>query len=181
MTAFKKKYAGERRQAMFRAHFEHDITYSEISRRAATGQLVPGDPFTIPPQYVGELCRQERDRRAGQFSSPLADKPHRDAVEDLRRRAIGIADYMSTDMLAIARKHPERVDPKRAQELARLVTYISSIPAASGEPTAAAEPRKPADRIRGKMGALLAAAQAETQNGEGPRDGGPSEDSAAAD
>jgi hypothetical protein len=179
MPPFKKKYAGERRQAMFKAHFDDEITYSEISRMAAAGQLIPGDSFTIPPQYVGELCRAERERRAGQFVTPLAAMPHRDAVEELRRRALGIADYLSTDAMAIARKTPAKLDVKRAQELAKLVTFVSTIPARNEDaplaPGKTVDGKRPSgEKIRGRMGALLAAAQAEAQNGEGPPDDGPS-------
>lgn len=185
MARFEKKYAGERRQAMFRAHFEHDITYAEIARRAKSGELVKDDPFDIPPQYVGELCRAEKDRRAGRYDSPLAEKPHRDSIEQLRRGCIGAADDLLTDYRAMTRKKPGQADPKRLAEIIKMVLLAASIPAPNEEaplaPGQQKDGKRPSgERIRhGETGALLRAMQDEAKNGESPAETGLSEAAAS--
>jgi hypothetical protein len=114
---FERRYAGEQRQAIFRARFELAMTYQEIERRAASGELVEGQPFPISWQVIGNLCRQEERRRRGRFDSKLADMPHRDAIEELRRAALGVAEDLMVDLRAISEKRPRDVDPKRLQEL----------------------------------------------------------------
>lgn len=128
MPKFEKKYAGERRTAIFRARFELDQTYKAISQQARTGELVPGDKFEIPPEYVGKLCREEEKRRAGRFTSPLADKPHRDAIEELRRGLIAAAEDMLSDFRSIARKTPAKADPVRGRQIVAMVREASSLP-----------------------------------------------------
>jgi len=154
---FQAKYAGQRRQEIFRARFELGLPYEEIARRAREGELIFSDPFEISWQYVGNLCRAEEKRRAGRFDSKLADKPHRDAVEELRRGCIGVAEDILIDLRATSQKHPERADPKRLQEAIKAVALAASIPARD-------EPAPPA-KGPGIKAPATPQARAETFNG----------------
>jgi hypothetical protein len=144
---FQAKYAGQRRQEIFRARFELGLPYEEIARRAREGELIFSDPFEISWQYVGNLCRGEEKRRAGRFDSRLADMPHRDAVEELRRGAIGVAEDILVDLRATSQKHPERADPKRLQEAIKAIALASSIPARHEPAPAAKLPKIHAPRV----------------------------------
>jgi hypothetical protein len=141
---FERRYAGEQRQAIFRARFELAMTYQEIERRAASGELIEGQPFPISWQVIGNLCRQEERRRRGRFDSKLADMPHRDAIEELRRAALGVAEDLMVDLRAISEKRPRDVDPKRLQELIKATSLAASLPSRD-EPAPA--PRVPNDRL----------------------------------
>jgi hypothetical protein len=103
-------------------------TYPRIVELAAKGEIVAGDPFEIPAEYVGDLCRREEKRRAGRYSSPVADKPHRDAIEELRRGLMSAADDMLTDFRAVAKRTPAKADPERGRQIARLLREASAIP-----------------------------------------------------
>jgi hypothetical protein len=89
------------------------------------------------------------------------------------------ASYAGPSGSAAPASSPAKLDVKRAQELAKLVTFVSTIPARNEDaplaPGKTVDGKRPSgEKIRGRMGALLAAAQAEAQNGEGPPDDGPS-------
>lgn len=170
LAKFEKKYAGERRTAIYRARFELGLTYKEIARRAKAGELLADDPFEISAEYLGSLCRDEEHRRAGRFSSPLADKPHRDAIEDLRRGLIAAADDLLSDWRATCKKKPGSADPGRGREIARLIREAAAIPAQKQE-----TPEKPGAKTNGHQnegptrhgtaGALLNAMRSTTQSG----------------
>jgi hypothetical protein len=129
---FVKKYAGAQRQAIFKARFEHHLSYTEIARRAVSGELTPGEPWQINWQYIGKLCREEEHRRAGRFTSNLAKMPHRDAIEELRRGCIGVAEDLMTDLRAISSRKPRDLDPKRLQEAIKAVALAAGVAAFFG-------------------------------------------------
>jgi hypothetical protein len=143
---FVKKYAGAQRQAIFKARFEHHLSYTEIARRAVTGELTPGEPWQINWQYIGKLCREEEHRRAGRFTSNLANMPHRDAIEELRRGCIGVAEDLMTDLRAISSRKPRDLDPKRLQEAIKAVALAAAIPARDERAPA----KTPATPVRGR-------------------------------
>jgi hypothetical protein len=105
---------------------------------------VEGQPFPISWQVIGNLCRQEERRRRGRFDSKLADMPHRDAIEELRRAALGVAEDLMVDLRAISEKRPRDVDPKRLQELIKATSLAASLPSRD-EPAPA--PRVPSERL----------------------------------
>jgi hypothetical protein len=146
---FERKYAGNQRKAIFRARFEYDLAYTEIEKRAKNGTLIPGEPFDIGWQTIGNLCRKEGERRRGRFDSKLADIPHRDAIEELRRAALGVAEDLMVDMRATSQKKPGDVDPKRLQELIKATNLAASLPTRT---EAAPAPKLPVDRDRAGAG-----------------------------
>lgn len=124
MPAFQRKVTAEQRKAIFQARFEHGHTYAEVHRRATEGELDCGK-VDVSLDYIGRLCRNEEKRRALRFRSPLADRPHRDAIEELRRGLIAAGDDMLTELRG--RKAKDQ-DPERARQIARLVREASAIP-----------------------------------------------------
>lgn len=171
MAKFRRKYTTDQRKAIFAARFDRGETYAHIAKLAATGELIPGQPFTIGPEYLGEICREQEARRVGKVESPLADKPHRDAVEVLRRRMISVADNLSDDLEKLASKKPDKVDPERARQVARLLREVASIPSPKEEtPRApgsnAGGQRQDSQTRGGAAGALLAAHRATTRQSQ---------------
>jgi hypothetical protein len=140
---FERRYAGNQRKAVFKARFELDLAYVEIERRARNGTLIPGEPFDIGWQVIGNLCRKEAERRRGRFDSKLADIPHRDAIEELRRAALGVAEDLMVDMRATSQKKPGDVDPKRLQELIKATSLAASLPTRTEQ---APQPKLPSDK-----------------------------------
>jgi hypothetical protein len=172
MAPFERKLTAPRRKAIFTARLEHNVQLKEIVRRAKTGELIPGDPFDITLEYVSRLCVQEQRRRAGRYESPLADKPHRDAVELLRRGCIGVADMIVTEMLETGRKRPKDLDPKRLQEAIKAATMAAALPAPNEDaPLAPGQTRdgkrSSGERVRGgETGALMRALRDGARNGD---------------
>jgi hypothetical protein len=143
MAAFERKYAGERLRAILAARFDKGLSFPEISKRAKAGELVPDDPFEISTGYLGKLCAREAKARELRFTSPLADKPHRDAIEELRRGLVAAADDMLTDYRNVAKKTPAKADPGRGREIARLIREAAAIPAQKED-----TPPKPLARVK---------------------------------
>jgi hypothetical protein len=173
-------YTHARKRAIFKARFEWDWGYQEIETSAVKGELIPGDPFPAKWQRIGKLCREEEARRRGKYDSQLAEKPHRDAIEVLRRAVIGVADHLLTDLM---NTKACEVDPKRLQEAIKAVTLAASIPAPNEEAPLAPGQQKDGKRPSGervRTGTLLAAMRQETRNGESPTEAGLSESAGAA-
>lgn len=175
MRPFEKKYTPTRLQAVYRARFEQRMTLKRIMAKAAAGELVPGDPFTCEITYLSRLCAAEERRRTGRYESPVADKPHRDAIEQLRRGCITLADRLLTDLEA--RKPKDHLDARaraRAlQEAIRAVTMASAMPARNEDAPLAPGKQKngvrPSGRVYGGgVGALLEAARGEAASIPGP-------------
>jgi hypothetical protein len=55
--------------------------------------------------------------------------PHRDAIEELRRGCIGVAEDLMTDLRAVSSRKPRDLDPKRLQEAIKAVALAAAIPA----------------------------------------------------
>jgi hypothetical protein len=146
MAAFERKYAGERLRAILAARFDKGLSFPEISKRAKAGELVPDDPFEISTGYLGKLCAREAKARELRFTSPLAEKPHRDAIEELRRGLVAAADDMLTDYRNVAKKTPAKADPGRGREIARLIREAAAIPAQKED-----TPEKPGHKTNGKQ------------------------------
>jgi hypothetical protein len=145
MAAFERKYAGERLRAILAARFDKGLSFPEISKRAKAGELVPDDPFEISTGYLGKLCAREAKARELRFTSPLAEKPHRDAIEELRRGLVAAADDMLTDYRNVAKKTPAKADPGRGREIARLIREAAAIPAMRED-----TPQKPGHKTNGQ-------------------------------
>jgi hypothetical protein len=166
MAPFDRKYSPTRMKAIYRARFELGYSYPEIAKKAQAGEIVAGDPFEIGAYYVGECCRKEEKRRALRFTSPLADKPHRDAIEELRRGLIAAADDMLTELRG---RKPANVDPERARQIARLVREASAIPIPKADIPAKPGQHREGHREggitrSGQAGSLLAAHRGVSRN-----------------
>src|SRR5690349_4839133 len=106
MAPFERRYDAAKRRAIYEARFVKGLSYKRIARAAADGDLADVGAFEIGEYYIGELCRKEEKRRAGKTESALAEKPHRDAIEVLRRRLIAAADAMANEYERSATKSP---------------------------------------------------------------------------
>ena len=74
-----------------------------------------------------DLASQFR-RRAGRAAS-LADEPHRDAIEKLRRRAVGAADGLLDSYEDELRRRPGKAEPERLRQIVRVIREAAALPA----------------------------------------------------
>lgn len=184
MAPFERKYSAAAIQAIHDARFARNLTYKRIQSLARTGELVPGEQFDISTEYIGELCRKENQRRAGKVESRLADRPHKDAIEVLRRRMISAADSISKHYDELAAKNPAKVDVARGREITRLVREAIALPGPKDE-----TPNAPGTKVNGhqnegptrsgEAGSLLNAMRA--HNTEPNRGAEPARDDATED
>jgi hypothetical protein len=114
MPAFDEKFSDEQRDAAAHARVELGMTYRRIVELAADGQLEHRgrkvDPFKISPEYVKDLANKLVRQRAGKAPSKLADRPHHDAVEILRRRTVACADALLEEYEKTLRKRPQEAE-----------------------------------------------------------------------
>jgi hypothetical protein len=162
MKAFQRKYSATKIHAIHEARFAKNLSYRQIVNLAKTGELVAGEPFDIGIEYVGELCRAENKRRAGKVESALADKPHRDAIEILRRRLISTADSMVRYYEEQAKKKPQDFDAAKFRQVIACAREAASLPAPKEDkppaPGQSQDGRRRDEQTRtGPAGALLAA------------------------
>lgn len=167
---FKRVHSDARRHAVTIARVDKHWPISRILAAAAAGDLVPGDPFKITAGYVSELARREVERRAKTEESPLANAPHRDAVETLRRRCVSSADKLLTSFDRILDKDPEKADPERLRQIVRVVREAAALPERKDETprapgSAQGGPRTEQASRHGEAGRLIAAMRQADTNG----------------
>jgi hypothetical protein len=159
MPAFDEKFCDEQRDAAAHARVELGMTYRRIVELAADGQLEHRgrkvDPFKISPEYVKDLANKLVRQRAGKTPSKLADRPHHDAVEILRRRTVACADALLEEYEKTLRKRPQEAEPKRLREIVDLIRYLSQLSPAQRATSTATRDEKAPDPRRGSVGVLL--------------------------
>ena len=143
--AFNEKYSHEQRDAMAQAHVDLGLTAKRVVDMAAAGELsLNGQrlpPFQATASTVRDKARQLRRRRAGQTSSRLADQPHRDAVETLRRRLVSAADVALTRLERDLAKPKLKPDVEQLRQIARAGREIAALPGRD-------DPRPPAPGLK---------------------------------
>jgi hypothetical protein len=97
VSHFQRIYTDEQKAAVAEAFEDRRIRpATRVADLAKAGELrYQGemlDPFNIEAPTVRHEARMLRKRRAGQLTSKLSDVPARDAVEQLRRRMVNLAD-----------------------------------------------------------------------------------------
>jgi hypothetical protein len=191
----------EQRDTVARARADYRLPGPDIVRRAAAGELKTPEgkvlePFTVTPEYARSLGAALVRERMGRKTTALSQVPPRDAVEALRIRLVNLAD---SAVNALERQRPAKLDLQRMDQAAKLVTTIARIPGPKEPPPANPESKGP-DRpgrvspgttagglMRGTLGkAHTSSAGARTNqsgedpgvsgNGDGPHDGGPSDE-----
>jgi hypothetical protein len=103
-----------------------------VAEHAATGRLVDRSgntvaPFEVPEDTVRTLARDERRARLGERSTALQDMPHRDAIEQLRRRLLAVADHELT-WLERQQANGKLVNMERVRQIARTIREAASLP-----------------------------------------------------
>lgn len=158
-----RKYTDEQREAVAVARVDGGRTAQRVAEMAAAGELMHrGEqlaPFTIPANTVYDFARKLERARRGENVSKVAELPHRDALEVLRRRLVNVGDSIVAALEKQAAKDPANVDLERLRQAGRVVVELGRIPAAT-EPrpsaqTKAADGRRDAPTRGGPAGALL--------------------------
>lgn len=160
---FDEKLTDDQREAAALRYIDTEDTGREVARKAAAGELtLRGEPvpaFEIAPSYAAQLGIKMRNKRTGKAATKVADMPHRDAIEVLRRRLVSVGDSVVAALEKQAEKEPTKVDLERLRQAGRVVVELGRIPAAT-EPqqsaqTKAADGRRMAPTSGGLAGALV--------------------------
>lgn len=139
MGNFQRKWTPEQHEAMASARLDRRMTYKRITELARAGELSAPDggklePFAPPLSTVASIARDAKKRRMGEQVSELAQLPHRDAIDALRRRFLSACDAMLKDW----EKMPAaKRDPERLRQIVRCAREAQALPDR-------AEPAKPA-------------------------------------
>jgi hypothetical protein len=185
------KYTDEQKEACALARIDGGRTARRVAEMAAAGELrLKGEPvgvFDISPNYVNQLGQKLKRDRSGKTASKVAELPHHDGVEVMRRRLMAGADLMMAAWEKAAEKHPEKADTERHRQITRCVLEASKLPGPGDPRTTPHTAIDPATGKRGTetrgglAGALLkdhrAEAAQETQhhtNGDGDSGAAPS-------
>jgi hypothetical protein len=168
-TAWEAVYTQQQRDAVAYAYEDRRIRPAKrVVTLAAAGELELNgtllDPFEVNEDSVRHYARVLRKERAGQVTSQLSDQAPRDAVEQLRRRLVNVADAELKRQERAARK--DGADSEKLRQIARAVREIAALPGpndpAPPAPGAKAAGQRTGGETRGGIaGPLLAAHRAE--------------------
>lgn len=136
MPAFTRKWPEETYEACFAHKRRHGLSMEATAKAAAAGEIPGLEPTPIPVKTLYSHKREMDAKELGRIASPIAEKPARDAVEELRRRIVSAADGM---LRVEERRAPEKRSAKRLSEIAQLVKMAAAIP----------DQREPAPRLPG--------------------------------
>jgi len=129
------KFTAEQKEAAALARVDGHRTARRVAEMAAAGELTHrGEPvgaFDISSNYVNQLGERLKRTRRGETVSKLAEMPHRDAIEVLRRRLVSVGDAVLTALEKQAEKEPAKLDLERLRQAGRVVVELGKIPAAT--------------------------------------------------
>jgi hypothetical protein len=142
-----ERWTDEQRAAVAIAVVERGLSASTAAALAAAGDLKGADgnrlePFPMPATSVRTYVARYRRKRAGGIDSPLAELPHRDAVEQVRRR---FANVIAAELEHLERQKAGTRDLERLRQLKRAAREWAALPDRT-EP----RPVKPGARADGK-------------------------------
>lgn len=126
-------YSRDQREALAAAYGETDTTAADVVALAANGTLRHPDgvtlaPFTVPENTVRSVARREAAREAARKPEPtIADLPHRDAVEQLRRRLARVID-IEVERLEGEMAEGQRATGEQLRQMARAMRELAAIP-----------------------------------------------------
>lgn len=149
MPPWTPKYSDDEKAACVAAYLDRGIRPARrIAELGARGELQHNGrnlpAFTIDAQYISHLCGIERRKRAGRTQSRVADKPHRDAIDILRKRCIAAADALLADYEKQVKRKPETASVKRLMDILAVLTRAAAMPT-KDDP----RPATPGQRIPG--------------------------------
>ena len=133
MGLIQPKYTDTQRDAVRRAGLDLAMRPKEIQDAAKAGRLTwdgaPVPAFEIPASTAYSIVREERRKRDGRTRSQLLQRPHVDAVEELRRRMVAVADHETARMVDVQRKKPnDPLDGEHFRRLCRGLRELASLP-----------------------------------------------------
>lgn len=172
--AFTARLSRDQRDAAAHARVDGGMSAPAVARAAKAGTLeLRGrtlEPFTISASYVADLGTRLRRERRGKATG-IAEEPHRDAIEHLRRRLVVVADE---ELREEERKRPSKRDLGKLREITRCVREAAALPGPR-DPRPAKPGHGPLDERTSSTtrspntlaGGILAAHRAAPQNGEG--------------
>jgi hypothetical protein len=142
-----ERWTDEQRSAVAVAVVERGLSAATVAALAAAGDLKGADgnrlePFPMPATSVRTYVARYRKKRAGGVDSPLAELPHRDAVEQVRRR---FANVIAAELEHLEAQKAGKRDLERLRQLKRAAREWAALPDRT-EP----RPVKPGARAEGK-------------------------------
>lgn len=132
-SPFETKYTDEQRDALAHTYEDRRIRPARlVVQLAADGQLEwkgqKLEPFHTTENTVRSLADQLRKSRAGTRSSDLATIPHKDAIEQLRRRLVAAADHILAAEERALKTDPRKTEPERLRQIVRVVREAAALP-----------------------------------------------------
>jgi hypothetical protein len=133
VARFEQRYTAAQKEAAVHASVDRGIPGNRILQMAAAGELRDqrGDPvprFTMPLPTLRSYAHEERKRRRGDTKRPVAQLPHRDAIEQLRSRIVVLADTELERLEKQQRKGTTKLDLQRASQVLRLIREAAALP-----------------------------------------------------
>lgn len=133
MSPWDRKYSDDQREAVVSAYLDRQIRpASRVCELAAAGELTLRgnrlDAFTIGVNMVRDYARHHRRRRQGKVQSQLADVPHRDAIEAMRRRLVNLVDAELEQLEAREKRKPGTVQPDQIRQISRALLELARLP-----------------------------------------------------
>lgn len=133
MSKWTARYTDEQRAAIEHAHLENHRKVADIVRMAAAGELKHNgetlDAFEIPYQSASHIAKRAKRAREGNARSSLAALPPRDAIDELRRRLLSMADHETKRVQAqLNARKPTPMDAELLRKLARATREIAALP-----------------------------------------------------
>lgn len=129
---FDEKLTDEQREAAALRYLDTEDTGREVARKAGAGELTlrgePVDAFDIAPSYAAQLGLKLKRQRTGKATSKVADMPHRDALEVLRRRLMSVGESAVAALEKQAAKDAEKLDLERLRQAGRVLIELGKIP-----------------------------------------------------
>lgn len=162
MGAFQTRYSKEQKEAVAHAFLDRGIRpLAKILTMAQEGQLTLHnrriEAFEMVAGSAREEIKRERRRRAARVGTGLPSMPHADAMEDARKRLLGVVENELSVMERKQRAKPNttHIDPATVREWARAMREISHL-----SPDAETQGRRP-----GQTASDGSKQEGETRNG----------------
>jgi hypothetical protein len=167
--AFDSPYSDAQHEAAASARLDRGLPYERISELARAGQLkgvdgTPLEPFDVPANTVRSWASRERKNRAGKGETPAATMPHRDAVEEGRKR---LHNLFYREVSKLESRKPGTVDPAKVSQWAKVLREIAALPDRTDPRPAAPGQKVNGERTGGETRSKLGSAIISEMKGSG--------------
>lgn len=148
-VSFSRRYSDEQRAALLAGVVEHQLTGSEVARRAQAGTLRAGlEPFDVPASTVRHLAHRERVRtsraRAVATGAPAI-------ISDVAAHLAGELEAQTTRALRGSRRRAIPDVARDLRELARAGREVLALQRASSTPDVTPPPAPGSDPPAGLL------------------------------